>query len=119
MKISHSASPRNRSMRNSRSPAATAGVGTAVGAGCAIAAATSARAGAATRSVIDTIQPRLENTGSGSRPDEGSYRPAARAQVLGGILAPLFLPELVLVGARQARMSRQVGAGGSSGQRLL
>src|ERR1700694_1523565 len=115
MKISHSASPRNRSMRNSRSPAATAGVATAVGAGWPTAPATAARDGAATRSVIDTIQPRLENTGSASRPDEGSYRSAARAQVVGGILAPLSLPHLVLVGARQARMSRQVGARGSSG----
>src|ERR1700682_246755 len=61
MKISHSASPRNRSIRNSRSPAAAAGVETAAGAaGGAIASAAPARGSAATRPIIDTIQPRLE-----------------------------------------------------------
>src|SRR5664279_1817961 len=65
MKISHSARPRNRSIRNSRSPAGseTADIETTAGAGLAAAPATSAGGGAATRSAVDTISPRVEKIG--------------------------------------------------------
>src|SRR6266581_1573842 len=63
MKISHSAMPRNRSSRSSRSPAAgseTAGTETAGAASRAIASAVPAGGGPAIRSAMDVIWHRFE-----------------------------------------------------------
>src|SRR5262252_1623573 len=78
MKINHSASPRNRSSRSSRSPTAgneIAGALTAAAAGALLAGAA---AEPSTRSVIDVIRHRVR--AGGGRQTRRVYLPAAEAQ---------------------------------------
>src|ERR1700739_2706403 len=86
MKISHSARPRNRSSRSSRSPltgtemAGAAATG-AVADSPAITSVAPASGGPAIRSAIDVIWHRLEQVGQRPAGHERSYRPPRLKQV--------------------------------------
>src|ERR1700739_1657273 len=86
MKISHSARPRNRSRRSSRSPltgtemAGAAATG-AVAGSPAITSVAPASGDPAIRSAIDVIWHRLEQVGQRPAGHERSYRPPSRKQV--------------------------------------
>src|ERR1700761_4180111 len=77
MKISHRASPRNRSSRNSRpltGERVTAGSGSAATLTCAGVAALPASGGSAIRSAMDVIWNRLNKAASALAQDHEPYR---------------------------------------------